>query len=198
MKTKIKKHISLSSYSFLIILLVLYFTPLISYSQWECLTNIEDVNNQKQLGIDCDNWYNYADYPNTKNIPIKTVRVAYHIIQDGNGNGNFQNLEADKNFLKSIIQIVNNRLANLDELTVNGLTGQVSSPYVKDCRIRLFLDTIYFHKDAELWDFSMDNSALKTKITNTYNKWILNNNSIDEIGKNHTLNLVVGGNKNTS
>jgi len=191
MKTQIKKYLKLLNFKLLLILLSISI-PLISLGQWECFTTQGNAD-LKIIGIGCDNWYNYVNYPNSNNLPIKTVRVAFHIIQDGNGNGNFQDLEADKNFLNNIIELINDKLSNLSELTIFGQTGQVASPYIKDCRIRVYLDAIYFHKDAELWDFS---SNIYNKVSQAYNRWVVNNNNIDDIGKNHTLNIIVGGNYN--
>lgn len=153
-------------------------------AQWECLYEPGDQDYILENGVGCDDWVNYAPYPNMELVPIKTVRAVIHIIQDENGNNNLENIPAHITFLNEIIGMVNDKLSGLDQLNLG------TTPYISDCRIRLFVDDIVFHQNADWWDFSTNYSY---KSVQAYNFYVVNNNSLNDIQKNHTLHIMIGG-----
>lgn len=85
-------------------------------------------------------------------LPVRNLRVAIHVFQDDTGQGNFrQDIVDQDRFLHQLVDWVNNRLANLDTLNPS-----VSSPYVADSRVRIRLDTIFYHRDSRAWDCSVE------------------------------------------
>ncbi|MFA5815346.1 MAG: hypothetical protein WC865_06980 [Bacteroidales bacterium] len=85
-------------------------------------------------------------------LPVRYLRVAIHVFQDDAGQGNFrQDIAGQEGFLHQMVDWVNQRLANLDTLKPS-----VSSPYVADSRVRIRLDTIFYHRDSWAWDCSAE------------------------------------------
>jgi hypothetical protein len=169
----------------MLILSSIVFTFNSAQAQWECLYEPSDEDVITDNGVGCDDWYNYAPYPDINLIPIKTIRVDFHIIQDENGNGNLSNIPEHIAYLNEIIYWVNWKYSGLSQLNLG-----VSSPYISDSRIRFSLDEIYFQPDAELWDFTTNYSS---KAQEYYNTYIIGNPNLNDIQKNHTLHLIVGG-----
>lgn len=75
----------------------------------------------------------------SRKTPIKYIRVAFHIFAKEDASANFQDNETDREYLQNIVEAANNRLSDLGVLTMG------NSPYVKDSRIRIKLEKIYFH-----------------------------------------------------
>lgn len=94
----------------------------------------------------------YAQFRDSVLLPVKNLRISFHIFQDDNGHGNFQEDQPGQlDFLKQIIGWANQRLANLDTLK-----PVVTSPFVADCRVHIRLDTFFFHRDTRAWDCSAE------------------------------------------
>ncbi|MCX6224058.1 MAG: zinc-dependent metalloprotease [Bacteroidia bacterium] len=84
-----------------------------------------------------------------------SIRILIHVFQDDSGNGNFCQGNVDQEgFLNQLTDWVNHRLANLDTLKPT-----VSSPFIADSRVRIRLDTIYYHRDSRAWDCSAEIDA---------------------------------------
>lgn len=85
-------------------------------------------------------------------MPIKTLRVSLYVFQDDNGERNFNKDSAGQvAFLHQLTDWVNHRFANLDTLR-----PAMPSAFIADSRVRIRLDTIYFHRDTRAWDCSAD------------------------------------------
>jgi len=85
-------------------------------------------------------------------LPIRNLRLSIHVFQDDSGVGNFSRESADQvHFLSLLTDWVNNRMANLDTLK-----PAVPSPFVADLRVRIRVDTIFYHRDTRAWDCSRE------------------------------------------
>lgn len=173
-----------------ILIIVLLFSTFKANAQSSCLFKLGNDDTYSIRGVGCDNWVNYAPYPNMNSVPIKYIRIDIHVIQDIDGNNNFLNIPSNTDFLSDIIERVNSKLTNLQELNLN-----VTSPHINDSRIRLSLDSIYFHQDSILWDFS--GSGNYTTANLVYNKYIVNNTELSQEEKFQTLHIFVGDNINS-
>jgi len=118
-------------------------------------------------------------------LPVRNLRVAIHVFQDDTGQGNFrQDIVDQEGFLHQLIDWVNNRLANLDTLK-----PAVSSPYVADSRVRIRLDTIFYHRDSRAWDCS-------TEIDSPYmwERYVDGDSILNYQQKYQTLPIFIGAN----
>lgn len=126
-----------------------------------------------------------ALYPDTALLPARNLRIAIHVFQDDSGNGNFHDNTLDeKEFLNRLVDWVNHRLANLDTLK-----PAVSSPFVADCRVRIRLDTIYYHRDSRAWDCSVEIDAPYMR-----DRYVDADTTLDYLKKYQTLPVFIGAN----
>lgn len=95
-------------------------------------------------------------------IPIsqlqeKEIRIAFHVFAKDDGSANFQNNTKDIRYLNDIVLYANQRLANLGKLD----TG--TSPYIKNAKIKISLENIYFHKHTEDAFFNPNSASFMFK-----------------------------------
>jgi len=151
----------------------------------ECLFE-DDGYEEYRNGTACNDWYNYAVIGQIETLQIKTLRIAFHIIQDDNGEGNLTDSPEHIAFLNDVIDMINAKFGGLSQLNLG-----VSSPNVTDSRIRINVDDIYFHQNTTLWDFSSD---VTTKANACYELFVVQNINLNEIQKYNTLHVFIGGN----
>lgn len=118
-------------------------------------------------------------------LPIRTLRVSIHVFQDGAGQGNFCRDSADQvSFLYQLVEWVNHRLANLDTLK-----PAVSSPYVEDIRVRIRLDTLFYHRDSMAWDCAAEINSPYMR-----DRYVDSDTTLDYQEKYQTLPVFIGAN----
>jgi hypothetical protein len=166
------------------------------FGQWQCFYINEPEEALLQNGEGCELWENYAPYPDMDMVPIKNIRIAYHVLQDENGENNLDDVNG-KVFIHTIINYVNNRLADLNEphLDEPYQWPAVTSPWITQSRIHLVIDTIFYHHDDEnLWDWtdcSYDTVSLKAYYA--YEKYVRYNSNLNSKQRDSTLHIILGG-----
>ncbi len=116
---------------------------------------------------------------------ISTLRIAYHILQDDNGWGNFQcDSTRHMQFLNDITSWINFKVIHLDSLKPS-----FSSAFVPTMNIRLFVDTVYFHQDSYAWDCG-------ERIDSEYMRklYVDQDSTLSYQQKYQTLPVFIGGN----
>lgn len=118
-------------------------------------------------------------------LPLRTLRIAIHVFQDDSGLGNFCHDSAgQEDFLRGMVDWVNGRLANLDTLV-----PAVSSPYVADSRVRVRLDTLFYHRDSKAWDCSSDIDSPYMR-----DRYVDGDSTLNYLQKYQTLPIFIGAN----
>ena len=89
-----------------------------------------------------------------------------------------------QDFLDQLIGWVNNRLSNLDTLK-----PAVSSVFVGDSRVRIRLDTLFYHHDTKAWDCS-------SEIDSPYmrDRYVDGDSTLSYLQKYQTLPVFIGAN----
>ena len=87
---------------------------------------------------DCGIYQNYSPQ-NLLTTPIKTLRIAIHIMQKSDGSGNFQNIPYHMSFINEVESQANFHYEIL------GVANMGTSIHISDSRIRLYFERIYFH-----------------------------------------------------
>lgn len=83
---------------------------------------------------------------------IATLRTSLYVFLNQDSLENFHpDSIAHRQFLADVVDWVNYKLGHLDTLK-----PAVPSVYVPDARVRIRVDTIYFHADYAAWDASVD------------------------------------------
>jgi hypothetical protein len=134
--------------------------------------------------------------PDMDMVPIKNIRIAYHVLQDENGENNLDDVNG-KVFIHTIINYVNNRLADLNEphLDEPYQWPAVTSPWITQSRIHLVIDTIFYHQDDEdLWDWTDCSYGNVTgKAYYAYEKYVRYNSNLNSKQRDSTLHIILGG-----
>ncbi|MFC2097413.1 T9SS type A sorting domain-containing protein [Bacteroidota bacterium] len=122
---------------------------------------------------------------NAENNGLRILRTAIHVFQDSLGNGNFSEDSSNHiDFLNKIIDRANYRMANLDSMK-----PAYSSPYVKDIKVKIQLDTIYFTRDNFAWNAD---SILQSGYMDSV--YVQNNPQLVFEQKHKTLHIFIAGN----
>jgi len=151
---------------------------------------IASGSNNKKRNRGCKDKLNHVPNPfRLEYTPLKIVKVNFHIMRDGKGEGNFPNKDQGKMFVKKMLQSANQKLHdnakmflpknnNTQKLPVCVQYELTPRPYDSDD------DGIYFHDDEEL--FFMTNYGKKNIYTrDVYDKY--------GIQKDTVLNIFVMG-----
>jgi len=133
-----------------------------------------------------------VDVYDTSSTPIKTLRVAFHVFQHSSGQRSFENGEKDLAFFRNTIDRTNFLLANLQPLEPLN-SPEITSPYIKDSRIRLHLDTIFFRIDDEIYDGFSRAGIVFHHARAAHTRHVLQNPDLSNIQKHHTLHIIVAG-----
>jgi|GEM_PF-1059223 len=116
---------------------------------------------------------------------IKILRVAFHVFDDDQGTGNFiPDDTSHLEFLSEVVGWVNYRLGHLDTLR-----PAVPSPYVGDAKVRIRLDTLFFHHDTYAWDCSEEIHADYMR-----SRYIDRDSTLTYRQKYQTLPVLIGAN----
>jgi len=116
--------------------------------------------------------------------PVRYLRVAIHVFQDDAGYGNFPEDSVHTGFLHQLVEWANHRLANLDTLKPS-----VSSSFIADTRVRIRLDTVFYHQDSKAWDCSRGIEADYMR-----EKYVDGDTSLNYQQKYQTLPIFIGAN----
>lgn len=119
---------------------------------------------KKLVTTSCNNYNSYLyDSTQAEFTPMRTVRINFHVMQDGAGKNNFSEAEAEI-FLKQLVADANGRLGSNEKMYLpkDNTTEVVPIPY----RYVLYGDPenpndngIYFHRDDSL--FAMNKKSKK-------------------------------------
>ncbi len=130
--------------------------------QWNCQNLIErrfvkweDIERTDSETVSpCEQYTSYIPDTNyIEHTPIKELRLNFHVMQDDEGNGNFQEAAA-KQYIKNLIWVANEKLANNEKMF---LPKDNNTPVLPlRYRYRLHPATeedegIYFHKNDDLY-----------------------------------------------
>lgn len=123
------------------LLLVIIFTLLMtthSFGQWTCGTIGTGSGSQMKSStcVDMD----------IDDVPIKTIRVTFHIFQKDDGSGNIPDNADGHNYLKAVGSGMNNRMSNLPMFDYS-----TSSPYYQDSKIQYEVVDTQFWKNTTMW-----------------------------------------------
>jgi hypothetical protein len=124
----------------------------------------QDTSSKKISSNSCSKIASYI--PDTLNrylTPMRTVRINFHVIQDGKGENNFNEVEGRK-FLHHMIENANQRLANNAKMHLpkDNATAVIPIPYryvLTGDKNNPSDDGIYFHKNDTL--FAMNKKSKK-------------------------------------
>jgi hypothetical protein len=138
----------------------------------------------------------YYPFDETK-VPVKYVRIAFHVFQYSSGDDHFKNQAKDLKFFNRTVEKVNGLFSNLDPLQPEN-SASITSPYIRDSRIRILVDTIYFHVDDTIQDGFTRKGIVRTSAAHAHRKYVIENPHLDDIQKYQTLHIIVAGNWDTS
>lgn len=79
-------------------------------------------------------------------VPVKTIRVSFHIFQKDDGSGHIQNDAAGNDYLDAIEWSMNHYMINLPMFDYT-----TSSPYYTDSKIRYEVVKKNFYQNTEMW-----------------------------------------------
>lgn len=122
----------------LAVLIFLLFCGTFGFSQKYCGTEVSG-SNLDLLSLPCINM-------DIDEVPIKTIRVTFHIFQKDDGSGNIQNDSEGNNYLDDIAWSMNHYMINLPMFDYT-----TSSPYYTDSKIRYEVVDTHFWKNTEMW-----------------------------------------------
>jgi len=135
--------------------------------------------------------------------PVRHVRLVLHIIQKNDGTGNFApNNEKDKKDLKNLIEQVNLSYKDIDT-PWNYSSIEAKKKHIKNAHIQFFVDTIYYHQNAELYNYKkqvgyynrekkdtvQDHSKAFDLAEMSYLKYVENNKEFPKKYKDSALNV---------
>jgi hypothetical protein len=151
----------------------------------------------------CGGTGDYATIPKVSgHTPIKTIRLVLHIIQDANGNGNFDDIDlTDENhntqseFMIRVINELNGRFSNL--LWARRQDPNNPTPVMKDSRIRFELlpEHVYYHPDPDFNSYNPGYSV-DNRLSVHYPRYVTNNSSMPF--KDDALHIFLYPNKTTN
>ena len=105
--------------------LLIAFLSSYSISAQYCHNVNEDEGSGLKISSICSNREEYTPLVSSQ-TPIITVRIAFHIMQDDNSSGNFQNIPSHITYLNNIANHTNYLLSNLGVLNIG------TTPYIQD------------------------------------------------------------------
>ena|GEM_PF-4731585 len=143
----------------------------------------------------CEDYSKYAPVI-ADHTPIKHVRIAFHVFQDANGNGNWQNTPAHLGILRGFIDGLTDNLGNwyggvnhrFGQLAPPSVTVANPTPYILDSRIRFDLEDIYFHQNTNAWNQS-NNNAQALSNEQLYTTYVTNNAALSADKRNNVLHI---------
>jgi len=171
--------------------LLIAFLSSYSISAQYCHNVNEDEGSGLKISSICSNREEYTPLISGQ-TPIITVRIAFHIMQDDNSSGNFQNIPSHRTYLNNIANHTNYLLSNLGVLNIG------TTPYIQDSRIRIYLEDIYFHPHTSDWanSGSTSNYLYGKYVTNDFDGVMINQEKKDNVQHvfiNGDNNDIIGG-----
>jgi hypothetical protein len=122
--------------------------------------------------------------------PVVTIRLAMHIFQDENGEGNFRNTPEHRAILYALINNVSTLYSQL-----GSHIPFVDSMHVADSRFRFVLEEIFFYKDKEGYDMSDSECGPYYKCgPRLYKKFVTDNDLLTADQKEGMLHILMGEN----
>ena len=120
--------------------------------------------------------------------PLVTIRLAMHVFQDEQGEGNFQNTPEHRTILQSFVDHLNHLFSNLPSHD-----PPVDTLHVTDSRVRFKLEEVFFYQDRRGYD--MADSLCGPYYTcgpNLYRQFVTDNNRLTLDQKEGMLHLLMG------
>lgn len=120
-------------------------------------------------------------------VPIKTVRISFHIFQKDDESENIPDNPAGHDYLDMVLDNMNDDMASLDNFDYT-----TTSPYFQDSKIRYEVVAIHFWENTEMW--SKGDTASPSV-------WLSNGNDLYDFVmnkpisyKNYSIHLLMPGN----
>lgn len=126
-------------------------------------------------------------------VPIKHIRIAIHVFQHSTGRESFRDLPADRQFLQSTVEMLNYLLSSMPPLQPDHSTD-ITSPYISDSRIRVVLDTIYFHVDDKVHEIFSQRGLVRHGAAYAHRHYVVENQQLNYVQKFNTLHIIISGN----
>lgn len=134
-------------------------------------------------------------------MPVKRIRLVFHVIQKDDGSGNLQNIPEHMVFFDKVLNHANGMYINVDSLKPQPEGKNLT--HIRDSRIRLVKDTILFHKSTEDWNYRkavgyfdkakndtlVDHSRVHNFTERLYNKYVKNSKVLSNIQRDSALNV---------
>lgn len=148
------------------------------------LTGLPNQGNKRSA---CRSKMNYVPNPeHLDHTPIKTIRVNFHIMRNGNGEGNFPDKNQGRIYVKKILQSTNQKLQQNAKMFLP-LKNEI--PNLPMCyRFELTPNTgvpnddgIYFHDDDELYHMTNYGANSNIYSKDVYKKYGIKKDSIMNI-----------------
>ncbi|MFO7978062.1 MAG: hypothetical protein R6U64_05330 [Bacteroidales bacterium] len=125
-------------------------------------------------------------------VPLKYIRVAIHVFAPSSGKDSFQDRPAHRAFLENTIKKLNELLSGMPPLEPAG-SPEITSPHISDARIRVFLDTIYFHRDDFVHETFSKKGIVRHGAAFAHKNYVVKNNTLNSVQKQHTLHIIIAG-----
>jgi len=138
-----------------------------------------------------------SDIHDTSHVPLKTIRLAFHVFQHSSGQRSFKPNDEDLAFFTHTIERTNRLLAKLEPLEPLN-SPEITSPYIADSRVRLHLDTIYFRVDDSIYDGFSKPGIVFSHARQAHRVHVMENPELSDVQKNNTLHVIVAGTWETS
>ncbi len=130
--------------------------------------------------------------------PLKYIRLVIHVIQDGSGRQNFvAGNPYHRKYITDIISFVNWSLSDIQ--TPNSFIPGYPHKFLKDSRVRVQLDTVFYHSEPKLSDYrklgtyagdsSQDNGRVYDLTEQCYLKYVLNNPVLSLRERDSSINV---------
>lgn len=129
-------YLSSSNISIYVTILVLYCHNL--SAQFQCGTTY-DAQTYQMMSMPCIDM-------DIDEVPVKTIRVSFHVFQKDDGTGNIPNNSIGHNYLDAVEYSMNHGMENLSMVDYT-----TSSPYFQDSKIRYEVVDTHFWQNTEMW-----------------------------------------------
>lgn len=133
--------------------------------------------------------------------PVKRVRIVLHVFSRDDGSGGFANVPADRDFINKIVNYSEYFYKDTEPLKI--MDKETAVPYIKDTRVRYFLDTVLFHRNTDDWDASkymlryyadkkdseLDLDAAHQRVDFLYDKYVARNVELTRAERDSAINV---------
>lgn len=171
-----------------LVILTLLFAMLVNIQAQLTCDMPDDTHFYLKSGAsDCGLISSYTLNPNAEHTPFKTLRIAFDIIQRGDGSGNFNGGNA--HIISEFERLIDSANTRLGNIIIH--SPALSSPFIPDCKVRLQLNDVYFYTDNNLYNYALQTGRDRTVADSIYDHVIQNRTDLSVIDKEHTLHVIL-------